>query len=407
MTGQTNDRVYVNAFRGTVLGDPRQMSRARELLRGRLRGGEARSLEGRMQVVGRLDSAVRGAVDGGHSKVISSCLPNSLARLFPHNFFSLMTETGAKGSRVNQAMIACGLGQQVLEGRRVPMMTSGRALPSFPPFDVHPRAGGYVADRFLTGLRPQEYYFHCMSGREGLVDTAVKTSRSGYLQRCLVKHLEDLVVAHDGTVRDSDGSVMQFVYGEDAQDVMHSAFLDAIVGSEGNQGAELLARNVGVLAQRFEVSSQRFDRAKIDSSVAFREQDLLRRAHAAAGGSPATAEAAAEVASAEQAGELATIQLKFRSDSSSGDTSLQGVQKELAKTLFKTAVKVSKAKVAALCKQAGVGQEQLLGLPGPGDSVEVCCPALSSTAASSGMAELTNSLQSVESALTDFHHASG
>ena len=208
LRGQTTDRVYVNAFRGTVLGDPLRMSNARELLRGRLRGGEARSLAGRMQVVGRLDTAVRGAVDGGHSEIISACLPNSLARLFPENFFSLMTETGAKGSRVNQAMIACGLGQQVLEGRRVPMMTSGRALPSFPPFDVHPRAGGYVADRFLTGLRPQEYYFHCMSGREGLVDTAVKTSRSGYLQRCLVKHLEDLVVGHDGTVRDSDGSVV-------------------------------------------------------------------------------------------------------------------------------------------------------------------------------------------------------
>jgi DNA-directed RNA polymerase I subunit RPA1 len=57
-----------------------------------------------------------------------------------------------------------------------------------------------VADRFLTGVRPQEYYFHCMAGREGLLDTAVKTSRSGYLQRCLVKHLEGLRVAYDGTV---------------------------------------------------------------------------------------------------------------------------------------------------------------------------------------------------------------
>lgn len=66
----------------------------------------------------------------------------------------------------------------------------GKSLPSFKPYDASPRAGGFVRDRFLTGVKPQEYYFHCMAGREGLVDTAVKTSRSGYLQRCLVKHLE-------------------------------------------------------------------------------------------------------------------------------------------------------------------------------------------------------------------------
>lgn len=65
----------------------------------------------------------------------------------------------------------------------------------------------------------QEYFFHCMAGREGLIDTAVKTSRSGYLQRCLVKHLEGLHVAYDHTVRDIDGSVVQFHYGEDSLDV--------------------------------------------------------------------------------------------------------------------------------------------------------------------------------------------
>lgn len=64
------------------------------------------------------------------------------------------------------------------------------------------RSGGFIGDRFLTGLRPQEYYFHCMAGRDGLVDTTVKTSRSGYLQRCLVKNLESLKVNYDHTVRD-------------------------------------------------------------------------------------------------------------------------------------------------------------------------------------------------------------
>jgi DNA-directed RNA polymerase I subunit RPA1 len=89
---------------------------------------------------------------------------------------------------------------------------------SFQAFDPNPRANGFITDRFLTGIRPQEYYFHCMAGREGLVDTAVKTSRSGYLQRCLVKHLEELKVGYDNTVRDGEGSVLQFMYGEDGID---------------------------------------------------------------------------------------------------------------------------------------------------------------------------------------------
>lgn len=47
--------------------------------------------------------------------------------------------------------------------------------------------------------------------KQGLVDTAVKTSRSGYLQRCLIKHLEGLVVNYDLTVRDSDSCLIQVI----------------------------------------------------------------------------------------------------------------------------------------------------------------------------------------------------
>lgn len=75
----------------------------------------------------------------------------------------------------------------------------GKSLPSFIPFDTQPRAGGFIDGRFMTGIQPQEFFFHCMAGREGLIDTAVKTSRSGYLQRCLVKHLEGLKVHYDLT----------------------------------------------------------------------------------------------------------------------------------------------------------------------------------------------------------------
>ena len=157
-----------------------------------------------------------------------------------------MVTTGAKGSMVNQSQVSCQLGQQALEGRRVPRMSSGRTLPSFAPYDPNPRADGFIADRFLTGVRPQEYYFHCMAGREGLVDTAVKTSRSGYLQRCLVKHLEELKVSYDHTVRDGEGGVVQFLYGEDGIDPTKAAHLDC-----ESRTFQFLARNHKSLKKRY------------------------------------------------------------------------------------------------------------------------------------------------------------
>ncbi|KAK9170052.1 hypothetical protein Syun_002192 [Stephania yunnanensis] len=158
----------------------------------------------------------------------SNSSPIGLLKPFPRNCFFLMTASGAKGSQVNFQQVSSLLGQQELEGKRVPRMISGKTLPCFPPWDPSSRAGGFISDRYLTGLRPQEYYFHCMAGREGLVDTAVKTSRSGYLQRCLVKSLECLKVCYDHTVRDADGSVVQFCYGEDGIDVHKTSFLSKI-----------------------------------------------------------------------------------------------------------------------------------------------------------------------------------
>lgn len=151
--------------------------------------------------------------------ITEACLPRGLQKQFPQNQMQAMTISGAKGSPVNANLISCNLGQQTLEGRRVPVMVSGRTLPSFKPFETNVRAGGYITDRFLTGVKPQEYFFHAMAGREGLIDTAVKTSRSGYLQRCLIKGMEGLKSEYDSSVRDSDGSMIQFLYGEDGLDV--------------------------------------------------------------------------------------------------------------------------------------------------------------------------------------------
>ena len=159
------------------------------------------------------------------NQINKACLPKGLIKTFPENNLQLMVQAGAKGSTVNTMQISCLLGQIELEGKRPPLMISGKSLPSFKPYDTRPIAGGFIDSRFMTGIKPQEFFFHCMAGREGLIDTAVKTSRSGYLQRCLIKLLEGVVVNYDGTVRDSDGSVVQFQYGEDSMDVCKSQYL--------------------------------------------------------------------------------------------------------------------------------------------------------------------------------------
>ena len=189
--------------------------------------------ENDLELLSRLESITRDeeklagldALTGTRTKnfdneVEKACLPSKLEKSFPANQMQLMTNTGAKGSAPNAKLISCNLGQQNLEGRRVPVMISGKTLPCFKPFEPTIRAGGYVVDRFLTGVRPQEYFFHLMTGREGLVDTAVKTSRSGYLQRCLIKGMEGLRAEHDASIRDSDGTMIQTVYGEDGLDII-------------------------------------------------------------------------------------------------------------------------------------------------------------------------------------------
>ncbi|KAJ4969995.1 hypothetical protein NE237_003094 [Protea cynaroides] len=193
--------------------------------------------------VSRLDRMMSSALNQLTSKVNNMLFPAGLLKPFPRNCLSLMTTTGAKGGLVNFTQISSLLGQQELEGKRVPRMVSGKTLPCFPPWDCASRAGGFISDRFLTGLRPQEYYFHCMAGRDGLVDTAVKTSRSGYLQRCLIKNLECLKVYYDRTVRDADGSVVQFNYGEDGVDVHKTSFITEFKALAANQ--KIIQEHIG------------------------------------------------------------------------------------------------------------------------------------------------------------------
>ncbi|XP_016947411.1 DNA-directed RNA polymerase I subunit RPA1 [Drosophila biarmipes] len=173
-----------------------------------------------------LDRKYKSLLDGYTNDINKTCLPGGLITKFPSNNLQLMVLSGAKGSMVNTMQISCLLGQIELEGKRPPLMISGKSLPSFTSFETSPKSGGFIDGRFMTGIQPQDFFFHCMAGREGLIDTAVKTSRSGYLQRCLIKHLEGLSVHYDLTVRDSDNSVVQFLYGEDGLDILKSKFFN-------------------------------------------------------------------------------------------------------------------------------------------------------------------------------------
>ncbi|KAI1259931.1 DNA-directed RNA polymerase II subunit RPB1 [Xylariaceae sp. FL1019] len=131
-----------------------------------------------------------------------------------------MARSGSKGSSINISQMTALVGQQVVEGKRIPFGFKYRTLPHFTKDDYSPEARGFVENSYLRGLTPTEFFFHAMAGREGLIDTAVKTAETGYIQRRLVKALEDVSARYDGTVRNSLGDIIQFSYGEDGLDAM-------------------------------------------------------------------------------------------------------------------------------------------------------------------------------------------
>ncbi len=130
----------------------------------------------------------------------------------------VMTRTGARGSSLNIGQMAACVGQQSVRGKRIMRGYAGRALPHFVEGDPSPRARGFVYSSYQSGLDAIEFFFHAMGGREGLVDTAVRTQQSGYMQRRLINALEHIRLEYDGTVRDSAGDIIQFMYGEDGVD---------------------------------------------------------------------------------------------------------------------------------------------------------------------------------------------
>jgi len=130
----------------------------------------------------------------------------------------IMTRTGARGSSLNIGQMTACVGQQSVRGKRIMRGYLNRALPHFEGGDPTPKARGFVYSCYRNGLDPVEFFFHAMGGREGLVDTAVRTQQSGYMQRRLINALEHLRIEYDGTVRNSVGDIIEFRYGEDGVD---------------------------------------------------------------------------------------------------------------------------------------------------------------------------------------------
>jgi len=124
-----------------------------------------------------------------------------------------MVWAGSKGKPTNITQVIGVVGQQNIEGARIRFGFNRRTLPHFQKDDNGPESRGFVKTNYFKGLKPGEFFFHTMGGREGLSDTAVKTSKTGYLQRKLVKALEDVISRYDGTVRDSLGNIIQTSYG--------------------------------------------------------------------------------------------------------------------------------------------------------------------------------------------------
>jgi DNA-directed RNA polymerase subunit A' len=130
----------------------------------------------------------------------------------------LMAKSGARGSMLNLTQMAACVGQQSVRGERIKRGYQGRTLPHFKSGDRSANARGFVKSSFKDGLSPTEYFFHAVGGREALVDTAVRTSQSGYFQRRLINALQDLEVKNDETVRETRDTIVQFKYGEDSVD---------------------------------------------------------------------------------------------------------------------------------------------------------------------------------------------
>jgi DNA-directed RNA polymerase III subunit RPC1 len=161
-----------------------------------------------------LENAISGILSQARGQAGDFCIET----LSKWNSPLIMAKSGSKGSKINVAQMVSLVGQQMISGARVADGFQDRTLPHFPKNARQPPSKGFVRNSFFSGLTPTEFLFHAISGREGLVDTAVKTAETGYMSRRLMKSLEDLSTRYDDTVRTSGGGIVQFQFGADKLD---------------------------------------------------------------------------------------------------------------------------------------------------------------------------------------------
>ena len=162
----------------------------------------------------------------------------------------VMARSGARGSMLNLTQMAGSVGQQAVRGERINRGYEDRTLAHYREHDLSAEAHGFVENSYRAGLTPEEFFFHAMGGREGLVDTAVRTSKSGYLQRRLINALSELEAQYDGTVRDTSGRIVQFEFGEDGTSPIK-------VGSGEGDGIDVDGIADRVLESEFDSEAER------------------------------------------------------------------------------------------------------------------------------------------------------
>ena len=138
------------------------------------------------------------------------------------NYTMTMAVSGGRGSPLNLALMSAAVGQLSLRGTRINKGYYDRTLPHFKRGDISPAARGFVRHSYKGGLNPFEFFFNAMTGRDTIMDTSMRTPKSGYLQRRLVNALQDIKVCYDATVRTASGRIIQFEYGADGIDVTKS-----------------------------------------------------------------------------------------------------------------------------------------------------------------------------------------
>jgi DNA-directed RNA polymerase beta' subunit len=208
-----------------------------------------------------------------------------MAELPRTNSPRIMATCGSKGSTLNICQMVACVGQQSVGGQRIQEGFVERTLPIFLAKAKEPAAKGFVANSFYSGLTATEFFFHTMGGREGLVDTAVKTAETGYMQRRMMKSLEDLSVQYDRTVRTSSGDIVQFTYGDDGLD---PAYMEAngrpVDFERALMHARCITRSPASVAAAGEddVSPQRV-RALVDAALKSKPFQRIVRRDAASG----------------------------------------------------------------------------------------------------------------------------